>query len=234
MKKSAISWRSIVLLLLVPVFFYSCTASRPVIETGVQPGIDAGAEPGGEAGEQSAIEGGAAVEAVDETEVEPGVDVEVASGVEAEVTPPVEPTSGLRVIGEVEPVTLMTPGITMPARIDTGATTSSLDASDIKRFERDGKKWVRFMVTDRRSGEKKQMECPLSRSVKIKRHGEESLERPVVKVKAMMGDVELVREFSLTDRSEFEYQILIGRNVLEGEFVVDVNRKNVTSPMSEK
>jgi len=208
LKKSAISWRSIVLILLVPVFFYSCTASRPVIETGVG--------------------------AVIEPEAKPVIEPEAKPVVEPEAKPVVEPTTDLRVIGEVEPVTLVKSGLTLPARIDTGATTSSLDATEIKRFERDGKKWVRFTVTDRRSGEKKEMECRLSRTVKIKRHGEESLERPVVKVKTLMGEAELVREFSLTDRGEFTYQILIGRNFLQGEFVVDVNRKNVTTPMSEK
>lgn len=208
LKKSAISWRSIVLLLLVPVLFYSCTASRPVIETGVGPVV--------------------------EPEAKPVVEPEAKPVVEPEAKPVVEPATDLRIIGEVEPVTLVKSGLTLPARIDTGATTSSLDATEIKRFERDGKKWVRFTVTDRRSGEKKEMECRLSRTVKIKRHGEESLERPVVKVKTLMGEAELVREFSLTDRGEFTYQILIGRNFLQGEFVVDVNRKNVTTPMSEK
>jgi len=216
LKKSAISWRSIVLILLVPVFFYSCTASRPVIETGVGSVIEPEAKP------------------VVAPEAKPVIAPEAKPVVEPEVKPVVEPTTDLRVIGEVEPVTLVKSGLTLPARIDTGATTSSLDATEIKRFERDGKKWVRFTVTDRRSGEKKEMECRLSRTVKIKRHGEESLERPVVKVKTLMGEVELVREFSLTDRGEFTYQILIGRNFLQGEFVVDVNRKNVTTPMSEK
>jgi len=216
LKKSAISWRSIVLILLVPVFFYSCTASRPVIETGVGSVIEPEAKP------------------VVAPEAKPVIAPEAKPVVEPEVKPVVEPTTDLRVIGEVEPVTLVKSGLTLPARIDTGATTSSLDATEIKRFERDGKKWVRFTVTDRRSGEKKEMECRLSRTVKVKRHGEESLERPVVKVKTLMGEVELVREFSLTDRGEFTYQILIGRNFLQGEFVVDVNRKNVTTPMSEK
>ncbi|MDX2501816.1 MAG: RimK/LysX family protein, partial [Deltaproteobacteria bacterium] len=56
---------------------------------------------------------------------------------------------------------------------------------------------------------------------------------PVVKLKAVMGKVELLREFSLTDRSNFTYPVLIGRNFLQGEFIVDVTRKNSTSPMSE-
>ena len=216
LKKSAISWRSIVLILLVPVFFYSCTASRPVIETGVGSVIEPEAKP------------------VVAPEAKPVIAPEAKPVVEPKAKPVVEPATDLRIIGEVEPVTLVKSGLTLPARIDTGATTSSLDATEIKRFERDGKKWVRFTVTDRRSGEKKEMECRLSRTVKVKRHGEESLERPVVKVKTLMGEVELVREFSLTDRGEFTYQILIGRNFLQGEFVVDVNRKNVTTPMSEK
>lgn len=142
--------------------------------------------------------------------------------------------SSSRIIGEVEPVTIREAGMTLPARIDTGATTSSLDAADIVRFERDGRKWVRFTVTDRRTGKKKEVESRLIRNVDIIRHGKEPQKRPVVKLKAVIGDVELFREFSLTDRSDFAYQILIGRNLLEGEFVVDVRRKNVTAPMSEK
>ncbi|VVS91647.1 ATP-dependent zinc protease family protein [Desulfoluna spongiiphila] len=141
---------------------------------------------------------------------------------------------GRQVIGEVEPVTLVKAGVTLPARIDTGATTSSLDATNIKNFERDGKKWVRFTLTDRKSKEARELERKLSRTVKITSHGKKSQGRPVIKMKIMLGGVELYKEFTLTDRSEFTYQILIGRNVLEGEFIVDVTLKNVTTPMDEE
>ena len=147
--------------------------------------------------------------------------------------PAVEKKGGV-VIGEIEPVTLVNAGVTMLARIDTGATTSSLDARDISLFERDGKRWVRFVMKDRKTGEETELESRLSRTVEIVRHGVENQDRPVVKLKALLGHVELVREFSLTDRSKFTYPILIGRNVLEGEFLVDVNLRHVTSPMSEK
>ena len=142
--------------------------------------------------------------------------------------------SDKRVIGEVEPVTLVKAGITLPARIDTGATSCSLDATNIERFERDGKKWVRFTLTERKSGNVHKLERKLSRTVKITRHGKESQERPVVKMKALLGGVALYKEFTLTDRSEFTYQVLIGRNFLEGEFIVDVTLKNVTTPMGEE
>lgn len=139
----------------------------------------------------------------------------------------------LTVIGEVEPVTIVAPKLTMPARIDTGATTSSLDAQDIKKFERDGKPWVRFSVKDRKTGKISQLETPLARIVEIKRHGGEPQMRPVAKLKVKLGKTVLSSEFSLTDRSLFEYPILIGRNVLEGLFVVDVSRKNSTALMAE-
>lgn len=144
-----------------------------------------------------------------------------------------QPVPDRHIIGEVEPVTLLKADFTLPARIDTGATTSSLDATDIEPFERDGKKWVRFSLTDRRSGETVRLESRLSRMVKITSHGLTRQERPVVKLKAIMGGVELHREFTLADRSKFTYQALIGRNFLQGEFIVDVNRKNTTTPMSE-
>ena len=140
---------------------------------------------------------------------------------------------GMQIIGEVEPVTILKAGLTLPARIDTGATTSSLDAREIQRFERDGQKWVRFVVLDRRSGKKVKVEGRVTRIVEITRHGAADQKRPVVKLKARLGKVELLREFSLTDRSKFTYPVLIGRNILQGKFLVDVTRKNTTSPMSE-
>ncbi len=146
---------------------------------------------------------------------------------------PAKQLQGMQIIGEVEPVTILAAGLTLPARIDTGATTSSLDARDIKRFERDGQKWVRFMLLDRRSGKKVKVEGRLTRIVEITRHGAPDQKRPVVKLKARLGKVELLREFSLTDRSKFTYPVLIGRNILQGKLLVDVTRKNTTSPMSE-
>ena len=139
----------------------------------------------------------------------------------------------MQIIGEVEPVTIAKAGLTLPARIDTGATTSSLDARDIQKFERDGKKWVRFILLDRRSGKKVKVEGRLTRTVEITRHGTDPQYRPVIKLKASLGKIELYREFSLTDRSAFTYPVLIGRNFLQGKFIVDVTRKNTATPMSE-
>ena len=68
------------------------------------------------------------------------------------------------IIGEVELVQVVPVGVTKKARIDTGATTTSIDAQDIVLFERDGKKWVKFKFAG------KEIEKKLMGIVSIKRH----------------------------------------------------------------
>ncbi len=99
----------------------------------------------------------------------------------------VEDENLLPVIGEIEPVLLVEENILLDARVDTGAETCSLDAREIKSFERDGKGWVRFRVPDPAKKELRTVERPLSRRVKDKRHGEKSSSRPVVKMRGVIG-----------------------------------------------
>lgn len=133
--------------------------------------------------------------------------------------------SDLLIIGEAENVTFVAKELRLKARIDTGATTSSLGAQDLQPFERDGKKWIRFTVNDSVLGRYVDFEKPVVRIAEIKRHGAASQERPVVNLKVMLGGIEMEREFSLADRSRYNFPVLIGRNVLRGKFLVDVDRK---------
>lgn len=142
--------------------------------------------------------------------------------------------SSMTILGEVEPVYIKGMSSHLAARIDSGATTSSLNALGIKRFERDGKSWVSFTVVNKALGEKVVFERPVTRVVSVKRHGEEAQRRVVVKLQIRLGKNWILREFSLTDRSAFQYPVLIGRNVLSGSFIVDVSRKNITSVMQEE
>ncbi len=134
----------------------------------------------------------------------------------------------LLLLGQTEYITLLPGHIRLPARIDTGATTSSLHALDIRKFERDGKKWVRFKLV-RPDGRKVEMERPWVRTIEVKRHGTKQQVRPVVNLEVIIGPLRLRTQFSLTDRSQFKYPVLIGRSLLEGRAIVDVNREYVLS-----
>jgi hypothetical protein len=129
------------------------------------------------------------------------------------------------IIGEVEQVVLEPNGLVLEARVDTGATTSSIDAREIQPYERDGKPWVRFQVPQKK-GKAASYDLPIARHVVIKRHGAEAVERPVVEFELRLGEMDQRSEFSLTDRSKFTFPVLLGRNFLNTRFLVDVSRKH--------
>lgn len=136
---------------------------------------------------------------------------------------------GKLVVGELEPVYLAVPGVIYEARIDSGAETSSLHATNIERFERDGERWVRFDIDDPTSEQTITLERELARNVRIiQASAEEAERRAVVELPFLIGDHRQSAEFTLTDREHLNYSLLIGRNVLRDVMLVDVGRENVT------
>lgn len=133
----------------------------------------------------------------------------------------------LQVFGGIEWVRVGDKELKAKARIDTGAKTSSLHAEDVIEFERDGKRWVRFSFNAEEGQPAESFEEPVVRRVLIKRHGEEveSQRRYVVKLMLAIGPVRELVEVTLNDRSDFEYPVLIGRNFLTDNAVVDVAKK---------
>ena len=135
------------------------------------------------------------------------------------------PSHALGIIGQVEPVYFLPMKSPFPSRIDTGAETSSLDAYNIRTFERDGEKWVSFAMKNRETGEVHKFEKELVRKTTIKRsHKDEK--RKVVLMNIKIGGQTLNAEFTLANRSDFEYQGLIGRNILTGRAIVDTALTN--------
>ena len=131
----------------------------------------------------------------------------------------------LGTIGEIEPVYVVPMTSVFPARIDTGARRSSIDAKHIKTFERDGEKWVSFVVINRETFETRKFEKELVSEVSVKRAGNTD-KRYVVKMDVRMGKEIINAEFSLTNREDMNYQVLIGRNILTGRAVVDTALSN--------
>ncbi len=135
---------------------------------------------------------------------------------------PAEPSEKITV-GAVEEIVLLPWGVKLPARIDTGATTSSLDVCDIKV---DGK-YVNFSLADRCGGHK--VRRPLLGWKEV--HTSEGSERrPIVMMEICLGSRIINAHVTLNDRSQMEYPFLVGRKTLRGKFVVDVSRKNIMPP----
>lgn len=136
---------------------------------------------------------------------------------------------GKVVVGEVEKIYLAEPDQVYTARIDSGAETSSIDARNITRFERDGNSWVRFDVPVTGTKELITLEKEISRKVKIiQASADEAEKRVVVELQFAIGDHQQVAEFTLTDRTNLTYQVLIGRNILRDVMLIDVGKEFAT------
>jgi len=134
-----------------------------------------------------------------------------------------------RIVGWIEPVTLSGGQLALEAKLDTGADVSSLDARDIRSFERDGRSWVSFAVPDRK-GRRLRLERPLERMMEIKKGSGATQDRPVVQLKICLDGVERLTSVNLVDRKHLSTPMLLGRSFLEGHFAVDSARTNTTSP----
>ncbi len=129
------------------------------------------------------------------------------------------------IIGAVEPFYVLPLKSAFLARIDTGATTSSIDIQTLTHFERDGKHWVSFDVTNSHSKEKHHFEKPVLKKVKITRSENEE-HRIKVMMDIKFAGKKMSKEFTLAERDDFNYQGLIGRNILTGNFIVDTSLSN--------
>ncbi|MBI3091020.1 MAG: ATP-dependent zinc protease [Candidatus Tectomicrobia bacterium] len=126
-------------------------------------------------------------------------------------------------IGGVEDVILLPWGVKLPARIDTGARTSSMDARNLKA--EDG--IVEFDLPPAYGG--LHLRLPVAQWRTIKDRGEPQ-RRPVVELELCLGPKRLRILVNLVDRSHLRFPMLVGRRVLEHDFLVDVRSERLLPP----
>ena len=133
----------------------------------------------------------------------------------------------LSVIGLREWINLPELGIIgLRAKIDTGASTSSLHASDIQPFQRDGEDWVRFTAyLGTQVQRRHRCEAPLVTRKLIKSSNGQVQTRYVVRTLLALGSHVWPVEFTLTCRKTMRYRLLLGSKALvEGQWLIDPSR----------
>ncbi|MCE8031720.1 MAG: ATP-dependent zinc protease [Halomonas sp.] len=148
-----------------------------------------------------------------------------------------ETLAAKEMVGRAEWIGLPDVGTYLRARVDSGANTSALSATDITRFERDGEDWVRFKLglTDDdvfvEHIRDEWIERPVERRVRIlQAAGSES--RPVVSLLMTLGPIRETVEFTLSDRTHLNYPVLLGRRFLMDIALIDV-AENYIHPRPE-
>lgn len=124
----------------------------------------------------------------------------------------------MREIGWREWVAL--PAFDLPqvkAKIDTGARTSAIHASDIAVKTVNGKTWVAFTILDLEDDDEKRVEAEILDRRAIKNTSGIEEERIIVKTILQIGDVETEIELSLADRDNMTFPLIIGRTAIRSQ-----------------
>ncbi len=135
--------------------------------------------------------------------------------------------------GLIMPDATSAKGVAVKMKLDTGALTSSLDARSLQHFKRDGKPWVRFtlVLTDANTDKEvtQTLERPVERSVTVRGAGGME-QRPTVTMSICLGDKVYKEWFTLRDRSDMNYPVLLGRRLLAELGPVDSSRTFTVQP----
>ncbi|UQB41537.1 ATP-dependent zinc protease [Thiomicrospira microaerophila] len=142
-----------------------------------------------------------------------------------------QPYSVDKVLAGVEPVFFASTESHLLARVDSGATTSSLSAQDIEIVSQDGLDWVYFSISIKGLQQEQpaidwvRLRQPLVRYAEIRQaNNANPVRRPVVLLWVQIQGQWMELEFTLTDRSHLSYPVLLGRNLLENGWLLDVSR----------
>lgn len=120
----------------------------------------------------------------------------------------------------------------LKAKIDTGAKTSALHADQIDILTVKGKKVVKFLFTTE-DGEQRTIKSPLIDQRIIKSSNGEKTLRPVVKTTLKMGSTLFEIEVTLINRDMMGFKMLIGREALNGRFIIHPAKYNLLKPKKE-
>lgn len=132
-----------------------------------------------------------------------------------------------RIIGRTERIDLPLLGLEkIDAKIDTGAYSSSLHCHHI---EINGSE-VKFNLLDPEHPDynERLYTLPVHDVRTVKSSNGLSEGRIFIQTDIVLFNQRQKIELSLTDRSEMKYPILIGRTFLEGQYIVDVSRYNLS------
>ncbi|MFO6429383.1 ATP-dependent zinc protease [Erythrobacter sp. W302b] len=133
------------------------------------------------------------------------------------------------VVGWRELVSLPELGLAgIPAKIDTGARTSSLHGQVLEDFMRDGERFVRFAVDW--DGTRHVCEAVHVDLRGITSSNGDQQTRFVIKSPLTIGNLTFRAEISLANRSQMQFPMLIGRTALRRRMVVDSGHSWLQSP----
>lgn len=142
-----------------------------------------------------------------------------------------------KIIGRAEWCSLF--GLNIPAilaRIDSGAKTSSLQATDIVLIKQDNEDWVRFVVNPLQKNTELKIKCKAKvigkRSVKGSFGISE--DRFIIRTPITIADDTFDIEFSLANRNSMAFRMLLGREAMMGNYLINPGKKHIQKKYTKR
>ncbi len=130
------------------------------------------------------------------------------------------------IIGRVEWIKTTDPEVKFRARIDTGAQTCSIHADKITEVSKEGVPYVEFVTTDEQ-GERHSFLKKIIKTTIVKSTSGASRKRYVIKLDLLFGGRQISTNVNLNNRTHLKHNFLVGRNLLLGDYIVDVSQSRL-------
>lgn len=138
------------------------------------------------------------------------------------------------IAGWVETVSVPSEGLSLEAKLDTGADNASLHATQLTYVERNHQTWVRFLTVNGHW-----IERPLFKMISIKTKRANSLdsssslgsrpqERAVILLDVCLAGEIYTVPVNLSNRQNFSTPMLIGRAAMPAHFLVNPHQTHLT------
>ncbi|MFZ1754107.1 MAG: RimK/LysX family protein [Caldilineaceae bacterium] len=135
--------------------------------------------------------------------------------------------ASLPIIGWREWVGLPDLGIAqIKVKVDTGARSSSLHASGLEFFQREGAQWVRFQMqpVQRRRSRSLTAEAPVFEMRSVRSSSGKASLRPVIITNVTLLGITWPVELTLASRDKMGFRMLLGREAFRRRFLVDAGK----------
>lgn len=118
-------------------------------------------------------------------------------------------------------------------KVDTGAKTSCLHAFRIEPFDKDGAPWLRIWVHPKQHSDAEHVcEAPVHDQRTVTDSGGHSETRYVIETTLVIGKQRFSAELTLTNRDTMKFRMLLGRQAMNGRYVVDPEASYLTGDLT--
>lgn len=132
------------------------------------------------------------------------------------------------IIGRAENIDIVDIALQVPSKVDTGAFRSAIHATDIKVTKQKGEDVLSCNLLGHPcSPVKRPFQTTNFSSLPIKNSTGDVEDRYEVTLKIKIGPKIFKTSFSLSDRSNNMYPVLVGRKALKSRYLVDVNNTSI-------